>query len=112
MIVSVVLMINAVHELKPAFVYALPVLMLLISFLMVSTIRYPSFKQIDWHTRARLRTFLGVLIIAAAIFFFKQFALVLLFLAYLLFGIGRHVMSSTRRRAAAHHAAPPPPPSE
>jgi CDP-diacylglycerol---serine O-phosphatidyltransferase len=109
MIVSLVLLINAVHELKPAFVYALPVLMLLISFLMVSTIRYPSFKQVDWRTRARLRTFLGVLILAAAVFFFRQFALVLLFLAYLLYGIGRHVMWQRRRAGLAGGPRVPPP---
>jgi len=101
MTVSVVLLINAVHELKGAVVYALPVLMLLISFLMVSTIRYPSFKQVDWRMRARFGTFLALLISAALIFFFKQFALVCLFLAYLLFGIGRHVMVVQRRHAHA-----------
>jgi CDP-diacylglycerol---serine O-phosphatidyltransferase len=106
MVVSVVLLINAVHELRGWFwVYALPVLMLLISFLMVSTIRYPSFKQVDWRTRARFGTFLGVLVIAALIFFFKEFALVFLFLAYLLYGIGRHLAVIQRRRAHARQTA-------
>lgn len=101
MIVSLVLLINAVHELKPVVVYGLPVLMVLISFLMVSTIRYPSFKQVDWRMRARFGTFLAVLTTGALIFFFKQFALVFLFLGYLVFGLGRHFAMLQRRRRLA-----------
>jgi CDP-diacylglycerol--serine O-phosphatidyltransferase len=97
MIVSLVLAINAVDDLR-AWVYLLPPLMLLIAYLMVSTIRYPSFKQFDWHTRARFGTFVIVLILAAAIYFFRQYALVLIFLAYLLFGIARHLVALQRRR--------------
>ena len=109
MTVSLVLLINAVHDLK-RWVLVLPFLMLLISFLMVSTIRYPSFKQIDWRMRARLGTFVGVLIIAAAIFFFKQFALVLLFLAYVVFGIARHVVVVQRRHSRMRRGAGASPP--
>ncbi len=97
MIGSLVLMINAVDDLQN-WVYSLPPLMLLIAFLMVSTIRYPSFKQVGWHTRARFGTFVAFLIVAAIIFFFRQYALVLLFLAYLSFGIVRHLLMIQRRR--------------
>lgn len=97
MIGSLVLAIIAVGDLR-YWIYLLPPLMLLISYLMVSTIRYPGFKQIDWHTRARFGTFLGVLIVAAFIFFFRQVALVFLFLAYILFGVARHLLGVQRRR--------------
>ncbi|HEX9781924.1 MAG TPA: CDP-diacylglycerol--serine O-phosphatidyltransferase [Opitutaceae bacterium] len=97
MIGSLVLTINAVEDLK-TWVYGLPPLMLLIAFLMVSTIRYPSFKQVGWQTRTRFGTFVLALIIAAFIFFFRQYALVLLFLAYLSFGIARHILLLQRRR--------------
>lgn len=97
-IVSLVLLINHVHDLQ-RWALVLPVLMVLISLLMVSTIRYPSFKQVDWRTRARFGTFLALLIAAALIFFFKQFALVFLFLTYLSWGIVRHALQLHRRRA-------------
>lgn len=106
MIVSLVLVITAVEDLR-RWVLLLPPLMLLIAFLMVSTIRYPSFKQVGWHTRARFGTFVLVLILAAAIFFYRQFAVALIFLGYLVFGIGRHltVVVQRRRRAARRAAA-------
>jgi CDP-diacylglycerol--serine O-phosphatidyltransferase len=97
MIGSLVLLLNAVDDLNN-WVFSLPPLMLLIAFLMISTIRYPSFKQVGWHTRARFGTFVVFLVVAAVIFFFRQYALVLLFLAYLSFGIVRHVLMVQRRR--------------
>jgi CDP-diacylglycerol--serine O-phosphatidyltransferase len=109
-IVSLVLLINAVEDLK-RWVLLLPVLMVLIAFLMVSTIRYPSFKQVDWRTRARFGTFVVFLVLIAFIFFFHQFALVFIFLGYVLFGLGRHIMTVQRRRRlirdklAARHTA-------
>ncbi len=69
----------------------LPGLMLLIAYLMVSSIRYPSFKEIDWNTKTRFRTFIIVPILIGIIYLFKQHTLVLLFLSYLFFGIFRHI---------------------
>ncbi len=109
--VSLVLLINAVHDLKGWF-KALPFLMLLVSGLMVSTIRYPSFKQVDWRMRARLGTFLVMLAVGAAIFFFKQFALVLIFVTYVLWGIVRHILYLQRRRARRRRLAAAETPSE
>jgi len=71
--------------------FALPVLLLLISVLMVSTIRYPSFKQVDWHTKTRLWTFILVLIVGALAWKLQEIAFFVLFLGYICFGIGRHV---------------------
>lgn len=76
----------------------LPLLMLLIAYLMVSTVRYPSFKEIDWHTKARFQTFIVLLVGVALVFLFKVYALVLLFLAYLSVGIVRHFFQIRRRR--------------
>lgn len=71
--------------------FALPLLLLLISFLMVSTIRYPSFKKVDWHTKTRLWTFILVLIIGALAWKLQEIAFLVLFLGYICFGIGRHI---------------------
>ena len=80
----------------------LPVLMLLIAYLMVSTVRYPSFKEIDWHTKARFRTFIVLLVGVALVYLFRVYALVLLFLAYVFFGLIRHVIQLRRRRRRLH----------
>ena len=98
-IASLVLLVNHVEELKRGMVYALPMVILLVSILMISTIRYPSFKQVDWRTRARFGTFVIVLAVAAAVFFLKQYALVFLFFTYLMWGLVRHALYLRRRRA-------------
>ena len=71
--------------------FALPVLLLLISFLMVSTIRYPSFKKVDWQTKTRLWTFILVLIVGALIWKLQEISFLILFLSYITFGIVRHL---------------------
>ncbi|MBK8477391.1 MAG: CDP-diacylglycerol--serine O-phosphatidyltransferase [Opitutaceae bacterium] len=71
--------------------FALPLLLLLISMLMVSTIRYPTFKQVDWHTKTRLWTFILLLIMGVIAWKLQEIAFFVLFLGYICFGIGRHV---------------------
>ena len=70
---------------------ALPVLLLLISFLMVSTIRYPSFKKVDWQTKTRLWTFILLLIVGALVWKLQEISFLVLFLGYIAFGIARHL---------------------
>lgn len=87
-IASLSLVLNT-YELKWWAIF-LPFLMLLIAYLMVSTIRFPSFKNIDWNTHTRVNTFILVIGIAVILFHFRVFAPALIFLGYLFFGIGRH----------------------
>jgi CDP-diacylglycerol--serine O-phosphatidyltransferase len=70
---------------------ALPVLLLLIALLMVSTIRYPSFKRLDWQTKTRFRTFVLITVVVGLVFWLQEIALVVLFLAYIFFGLFRHL---------------------
>ncbi len=70
---------------------ALPILLLLVALLMVSTIRYPSFKQVDWQTKTRMRTFVGIIVIVVCALLLREVALVALFLAYIFYGIARHL---------------------
>jgi CDP-diacylglycerol--serine O-phosphatidyltransferase len=65
---------------------------------MVSTIRYPSFKQVDWNTRTRFSTFFAVLVVLAFLIIFHEIGLVVTFVGYVLYGIGRHVVVVVRRR--------------
>jgi CDP-diacylglycerol--serine O-phosphatidyltransferase len=71
--------------------FALPLLLLLISVLMVSTIRYPTFKQVDWRTKTRLWTFILLLIMGALVWKLQEIAFLVLFLGYICFGVIRQI---------------------
>jgi len=78
--------------------FVLPVLMLLLSGLMVSNVRYPTFKYIDW-TRARsVAVFATVVIVGLLLARFFQITLAILFIAYLLYGLVRTWVSKRWRR--------------
>jgi len=83
------------------FALVLPFLMLLIAVLMVSTVRYPSGKNVDLQTQMRLRSFVAVLALILLILIFKEMALVGTCLAYIFFGLGRH----WRRTRQVHRRA-------
>jgi CDP-diacylglycerol--serine O-phosphatidyltransferase len=75
---------------------ALPLLLMLVSFLMVSTVRYPSFKQVNWETRTRVFTlvlfFIGVLLVIRL----QEVALFFLFLGYITYGLFAHYQRGVR----------------
>jgi CDP-diacylglycerol--serine O-phosphatidyltransferase len=85
------------HELK-MWKYVLAGAMLGLSLLMISDIRYPSFKKVDWKTRGTL----GAIVIAVLIIFFTvQFRYVMpvvLFSLYLIYGMVRPFISQKMRR--------------
>lgn len=96
MISSIVLLLTS-QDLRLAFL--LPYLMLLISYLMISSIRYPSFKNIDWQTKIRFRAFVLLLIVFGMLYFAREFGLVIVFLGYLFWGLIRHIIRIRRFRA-------------
>jgi CDP-diacylglycerol---serine O-phosphatidyltransferase len=69
----------------------LPFLMLLVAFLMMSTVRYPSGKNVDMQTKTRLQPFIGLLATIGLIVFYKEFALLGICLSYIFYGLYRHV---------------------
>ena len=69
---------------------ALPPLLALIAILMVSTIRYPSGKHVDLQTKMRLRVFVLIIGIVGALLVYKEYALLLVTLGYIFFGLFRH----------------------
>ena len=78
--------------------YALPVLMTLLSYLMVSNIEYPSFKAVNWRTR---RSFHWVLISIVVVAFTAknwQWMPAVLFVSYLLYGLVRPWVSRRWRQ--------------
>ncbi|HVU32867.1 MAG TPA: CDP-diacylglycerol--serine O-phosphatidyltransferase [Planctomycetaceae bacterium] len=80
----------------------LPFLMLLVAVLMVSTVRYPSGKNIDLQTRTRMRTFLLLLLGIGLLVLLKEIAVFCACLGYIFFGLVRH---ARRARVAARQRA-------
>jgi len=72
------------------FALVLPFLMLLIAFLMMSTVRYPSGKKVDLQTQTRLRTFVFLVLTLGLVVVYKEVAFMGLCLGYIFFGLIRH----------------------
>jgi CDP-diacylglycerol--serine O-phosphatidyltransferase len=89
------------------FALSLPFLMLLIAFLMMSPVRYPSGKKVDLQTETKLRRLAGVVVFAGFIYMFKEVAFVCTCLGYIFFGLIRH----WRRHRLAPFVPPNPPQS-
>ena len=68
----------------------LPFLMLLIAVLMMSTVRYPSGKNLDLQTQTRPRTFVALVLVLGLVVIYKEIAFVCLCLGYIFFGLVRH----------------------
>lgn len=83
---------------------ALPPLMLLVAFLMMSTVRYPSGKKVDLQTQTKLRPFILVLAVMGLVIFYKEIGLLVICLSYIFFGLFRHIR---RARPASGRKSPP-----
>lgn len=68
----------------------LPLLLILVAMLMVSTVRYPSGKQIDMRTKTKLTTLVLYIAVAAAVIKFKEYGMIALCLSYIFYGLIRH----------------------
>ncbi len=81
--------------------YLLPPIMLLLSFMMVSSVRYPSFKYLDWRAKRSFPKMIGIVLLIGffIIFWDKILQLVLpfLFTAYLVYGFIRTRISRKLR---------------
>jgi CDP-diacylglycerol--serine O-phosphatidyltransferase len=101
--------------------YALPPLMLFLSFMMFSRFKYPSFKAINWRTQKSIPRFL--IIVLLVVFTVKNYEWMpaVLFISYLIYGFLRPFLSREWRREieeeledetgdSAHGESPPPPP--
>ncbi len=100
-IASLVFVLNA-YDLQ-RWAILLPVLMILIAYLMVSVIPYPSFKNIDWRTQIRFRTFILLLVAALLVWQVREIGLALVFLSYITYGIVTHFRRASRRSSRLKH---------
>lgn len=83
--------------------YALAVLAVGLSFLMFSRLKYPSFKNLNWKTKRSLPVFLGIIGALFATAMNPEWMPAVIFLAYLLYGIVRPLISR-RMRAGIEEA--------
>jgi CDP-diacylglycerol--serine O-phosphatidyltransferase len=101
MIASLVLVITSLET--PSFdsrslALLIPPFMLAIAFLMVSNIPYPSFKDLDWQTQTRFRTFIIMILCLGTAFFFKEIFFAIIFFVYIAYGPIRHFYRVYRAR--------------
>jgi CDP-diacylglycerol--serine O-phosphatidyltransferase len=82
------------------FALVLPFLMVLIAFLMMSTVRYPSGKKVDLQTQTRLRTFVLLILVIGLGIIYREVAFMSLCLGYIFFGLLRHWRRSRLAKAA------------
>jgi len=77
-----------------AWALTMPFLMLLVAMLMMSTVRYPSGKNVDLQTQTKLRPFILLLTVIGLVIFYKEVAVLGICLAYIFFGLFRHLRRS------------------
>ena len=82
--------------------YALPVILVLLSIMMVSEVKYPTFKKLDWRTQHPfVKTLIIVIAVVFAILLWQQvlpYAAPLLITSYLLYGFIRPSISRRMQR--------------
>ena len=74
------------------------ILMLFLSFLMISSIPYPSFKKLGWKTHRSLPWMVGFIILILLTAMHIEWMPALLFVAYALYGLVRPVLGKRLRR--------------
>ena len=75
---------------------ALPFILILVSVLMVSTVRYPSFKQVNFEMKARLKYAVLLFIIGVVVWRWHEISFFFLFLGYISYGLFAHYQRSVR----------------
>ena len=80
-----------------AWKFALAGLMLFLSFMMFSHVRYPSFKGLGWRTQRSLPRFLLIIVIILVGAMFYQWVPALLFVSFLIYGFVRPFISKAIR---------------
>jgi CDP-diacylglycerol--serine O-phosphatidyltransferase len=78
--------------------FALPPLLLFLSFMMFSRFQYPSFKAVNWKTKKSIPRFLVIILVLIFTGMNYEWMPAVLFLAYLLYGVLRPWLSHQWRR--------------
>ncbi|CAF0689319.1 CDP-diacylglycerol--serine O-phosphatidyltransferase [Candidatus Methylacidithermus pantelleriae] len=78
--------------------YALAALLLFLSIMMASRVRYPSFKGFGWHTQRPMARYAGIVAFLTLTILYYKWMLAVDFTAYLLYGFLRPFLSRSWRR--------------
>lgn len=78
--------------------FALPVLLLFLSFMMFSKVRYPSFKGLGWRTQRSLPKFLLIIVVLAFAGLNYEWMPAVLFVLFLVYGFIRPLISRSWRK--------------
>lgn len=101
MVVSVTMFIMSLREHERSlgnWRFVLPGLMLILSWMMVSNVRYPTFKTVEWTLQKSVAAFAVVVVMAMLLVSHFEVTLAFLFVAYLLYGLARPWVSKRWRR--------------
>lgn len=88
--------------------YALPFLLIFLSFMMYSRMAYPSFKSIDWRSRRSIPQVMVTFIFLILIAWTWRYSLALVFLLYLIYGFVRPFISKRIREGIEEDEEPSP----
>lgn len=99
MIASLVLVINRTQQEFPFLPLILPVLLVIIALLMVSNIRYPSFKTLGASTQLGFRSFILLFVLGVCVYAFHFVAVATLFFGYIVFGMARTLHEHRKKKA-------------
>lgn len=78
--------------------FVLPPLLLFLSFMMFSGVRYPSFKAVNWRSQRSIPRFLGIILLLVFSAMNYEWMPALIFVLFLLYGFVRPYISKTWRR--------------
>ena len=78
--------------------FSLPVLLIFLSFMMFSHVRYPSFKGLGWRTQRSLPKLFGIVVLIALCATFYQWMPAIAFTVFLIYGFVRPFLSRRLRR--------------
>lgn len=74
------------------------VLMLFLSYLMISSIKYPSFKKVDWKTHRPLSWVVGAIIVLLLTIWYYEWVPALIFVIYVVYGLVRPFIGKALRK--------------
>ena len=82
-------------------------LMLFLSYLMISSIKYPSFKKVTWKTQRPLPWVVGAIIVLMLTIYYYQWMPALLLVIYALYGLIRPFIGKTLRKGIENEILSP-----
>ena len=90
--ISLLVLLFEKYAIKADFGIVIMILSILVSLLMVSNIRYPSFKKVDFTPKHMMKLFVSILFVALTLFIYPIEGFSLLFTLYILYGLLRTIL--------------------